>query len=696
MTIQNIFGIYSIFIFLFSTQAFAVTSRVSILHTNDLHSHFRGEKTPLELGGVARLKTAINKIREEVPHAFLVDAGDWSEGSIYYNESAGVESLQMMDRLGYDVAVVGNHDWLNGPDTLLAILKKVKPKTQFISYNLWTENYSRKEEFRKWIPPYVIREAAGFKIAFIGLSTYEFIFDKFFSPISVTEPFLKTRELAARLKEEGEADFVVAISHNTQLINQGILKAAPSVDLVISGHQHKKLVKPIEVSRGGYPSAWVVETGCWGRYLGRVDLKVEEGKLKLDRYQLIQIDSSIPENAQVKAAVEELEERLEKQYGPVFHDTIAESRLEVTREGVNSDMGNLVTDAYRKATQADFAVDSVRFIYTGLHPGVIRTSDVMNAIPAIYNPKTNRSWHLKVLPISGRALKWLLYTLHTSKKVSDLGLLNFSGVSYVYDPLFLQANSAIAIDLNKDLMPSVSSRNPTIMSLPVVKDIRIQGQPLDPDKMYRMALGNGLVEAIDFMNKNIYHGIPLDFLQDTGQESWRILSNYVQSLSPLTSEKIQRENRIRTLQPDLGVYADDVQWFPIRKTNQGILARIQVKVKNYGATSSVEKAEELPPLDPGDPFVGESESYPETPRQPFQLHLLVNQNGIDEAVHPHFEEAGSVQTVTSLKPGESATYTWEAEIPKAAGFYPITVRVEGDYYEINQTNNEVTRWFVEE
>src|SRR5690349_7992090 len=73
----------------------AVPVNVTLMHTNDLHSHFRGEKTALGLGGVARLKTAIHRVRKEVPDALLVDGGDWSEGSIYYTAGAGRETLKM-------------------------------------------------------------------------------------------------------------------------------------------------------------------------------------------------------------------------------------------------------------------------------------------------------------------------------------------------------------------------------------------------------------------------------------------------------------------------------------------------------------------------------------------------------------------------------------------------------------------------
>src|SRR4051812_42137084 len=87
--------------FLTGSAALAAPIPVTLLHTNDLHSHFRAERTPLGLGGVARLKTAILRERAKSPNTLLLDGGDWSEGNIYYTLGAGVETLRMMDHMSY-------------------------------------------------------------------------------------------------------------------------------------------------------------------------------------------------------------------------------------------------------------------------------------------------------------------------------------------------------------------------------------------------------------------------------------------------------------------------------------------------------------------------------------------------------------------------------------------------------------------
>ena len=85
-------------------------TQVSILHTNDLHSQWRPDTEPPHLGGIARLKSKLDILRKKLPYSVLVDGGDWSEGSIYFTEGAIAGSIEMMEHLGYDVAVVGNHD----------------------------------------------------------------------------------------------------------------------------------------------------------------------------------------------------------------------------------------------------------------------------------------------------------------------------------------------------------------------------------------------------------------------------------------------------------------------------------------------------------------------------------------------------------------------------------------------------------
>jgi len=641
------------------------TVELTLIHTNDLHSHFRPEKGPLGLGGVARLKTAIDRIRKEVPNTLLLDGGDWSEGGIYYNEGTGIEDLKMMDALGYDAAVVGNHDWLNGPDTLLDILAQVQPKTTYLAANVSAENFSRADEFAKRIPPYVIRNVGGVKVALIGLVTYEFIYDKFLKPIKISEPVLSTATLAARLKGEEGVKVVIAISHNSVTANQTLLTLAPAVDLVIGAHDHKMLTKPVEVSRLGTHPGWVFETGSFGRYLGRVNLVIDKDGLRLAPKQtfLIQMDSKIPEDPSILAQLEALEARIEDRYGRIFHDHIGSSQIALNKKGLENAMGNLVTDAFVEASHADFAIDSSAFIPGEFQIGEISTVDVFNALPAIYNPATQKSWTLKTLPIKGRTLKWLLYAFYASKKISSYGFLSVSGLSFIYDPFFPIQNF--------DLQPRMSINSVSAESIPVVKDIRIQGKPLDENKIYQMGVSGGLIESIDFVNTHLFKLLDLDEARDTGLESWRVLKDHISAHSPLNEKSVTVGDRIRTLQANLGVLSEDIRWVPKVRGMNSMSAEITVKVTNFGASPSEAGTEQKGP----------------------RVHLWVNRNGLNYAVDPNYKEVGALQAIPSLKPGESHVFQWNIDLPAQGEYYPVTAKIEGTESAVAQNYTEAARWF---
>jgi len=664
------------------SQAHAMTEKkpnfdpvsVTILHTNDIHSHFRETTGPLKLGGLARLKTKIDQIRSEIPHTILVDAGDWSEGNIYYTQGTGVETLRLMDRMGYEVAVIGNHDFINGPDILLNTLESANPKIKFIAANLVADQFHRSEEFKKWVLPYVIQEVENVKIAFIGLTTYEFIYDKFALPLKITEPFQLAQDLASELKKH--VDAVIAVSHNSTLSNAHLLKNAPAVDLVISGHEHKKLTKPIEVQREGGRTGWIVETESWGRYLGKLDIKITSDGVDLEDYRLLQIDSRTPEDPEILEHITSIEQSIGAQFGSLMKNQIGESHFELTQTGVENTMGNLVTDAYLNMTHADLALESRQFIYGEIHNGPLHSVDIFNAHPAVYNPATQKTWTLKTVPISGRALKWVLYLVYATKKLSSFGVLSASGMTCNYAPLFYWANTQynlmesllISDEFDSFISPFTSEHN-----LPVVQDILIQGEPLDLNRKYTMATGGGLIEAIEFIDKQIVNAIPLDGLVDTGKENWRVLEEYIHEHSPLTPDKVPTGERIRTRQSDLGIYDGDIEWQPHSKEKDGMVARVKVRIKNYGLNNSL------------------AGSVSNGPR----LHIFFNKQGIETGIDPDFQELATSWPIPSLAPGESTWATWDVILPEIAGMFPVTFKLDSSSSEVNITNKEVTHWFVE-
>ena len=697
LMLQYLYRLTSAVLFWFVTLAFQTLTlwpaplyaapeevEVTILHTNDLHSQFREKAYPIRIGGIARLNTAIRAIRKTHPQTTLVDGGDWSEGSIYYTLGAGLESIQMLDRMGYDFAVLGNHDFLNGPDILLDALGFAKPRTRFLAKNLSIpDSYPRKKEFEQAILPYQIQDYGGFKIAWIGMTTYEFIYDKYLEPIQITNPFTAAANLARKLKSEEKVDGVVVISHNSIKTNELILRAANEfagqnqIDLIIGAHDHKKLSRPHEVKslRGG-PPAWIVETGSGGEYLGQVTVKLSAGHMELQNYQLIQMDAKIPEDPETLEWIKQLDHRVEAKYGSVFDEEIGKSEIDFSGMGVENLMGDWVTDCYRKETGSHLSIESNRFISHPILPGTIHSYDLFNAAPPIYNPKTGLTWTLRTFPIRGNTLKWLLYLLFGTKKLSNYGLINVSGLKLKYDPLFATAEDFDPDEPNNlalDLQNLGGNRFIGIEGIPVVKDIQIfnpstsEYLPLKESSNYTVATGGGLIESIQWLNSKLGKVIPLDELRDTEKENWRVLADQVRATTPLTRENVTVGDRIQTAQSNLGVYPIDITWVPKAPSATGWTAEVRAKIRNYGS----------------------SRSHPGP-----QVRLLLNKNRSNLSIEPDYIEDPLVYELKLLEPGEFQELVWNVTVPKGEESFPVTVRIFGIDEEVNTTNHEATVWLM--
>ena len=658
---------------------------LTILHTNDLHSHFKPETHPFVRGGLARIKTEIDRIKRIHKNTILVDAGDWSEGSIFYTHNGGLDTVSLMEQMGYELAVIGNHDYLNGPDQLLRMIESATPqKIEFLAANLSSEHYERSSDFQRRILPYVIKTYQGKKVAFIGLTTYEFIYDKFINPIQIQEPLFSTRDLAAELKAQG-MDGIVVISHNGSWVNKKLLSISPEIDLVIGAHDHLQYNTP-QIVEGGLRTrpGWLVETGQWGRNLGQVEVLLSKGEMKLIRGELIQMDETVSEDASIARQIEQIENNIEQKMGPVFHDLVGENDLKVgDGPGNEHPITQLITDAYLEASQADFALENHKFVYGELNPGIITTADVFDLNPAIFNSSTQKSWTLKVLPIQGRVLKWLLYIAYGTHKLGSAGLFDASGLTFNYDPLF-----AASYDDSDDNSPPEpedpyhfqklffnapqpqKSGHLEAEAFPVVQNILIRGKPLDPDHTYTMATGGGLIEAFEFINQNILNLIPLSDLTDTGIENWRVTLQFLQSKAHLKREDLTHGDRIRTLQSDLGIHQRDVQWIPVGRSLFGALGKVRVQVRNFG----------------NQPFNPHSQSNP-------RITLYMNENAYQLNRDPIYVKLGESKLIPKLNPGECTTLEWNSIlIPSSKPNYPITVKIEGAEHEVNPYNHETTLW----
>ncbi len=255
------------------------TKKITILHTNDVHSHI--DPFPVDhprnpnMGGAARRAAIIENIRKEEEHVLLLDAGDIFQGTPYFNYYGGELEFKLMSMMQYDLATIGNHDFDNGIEGLYAQL----PHAQF---EFVSANYDFKNTvLDSHVKPYKIFNKGGIKIGVFGLGIeLEGLVDKkayketvYLNPIEVAQ------DMARILKHNKKCDLVICLSHlgfsyknePNKVSDLDLAKKTKDIDLIIGGHTHTFLEKPVIQKNSEGKEVMINQVGCYGINLGRVD-----------------------------------------------------------------------------------------------------------------------------------------------------------------------------------------------------------------------------------------------------------------------------------------------------------------------------------------------------------------------------------------------------------------------------------------
>ena len=216
---------------------------ITILHTNDTHSQVeptnpKAEKNA-DLGGYARRMGLIAREREADPNLLLLDAGDFSQGSPYFNYFRGRVEVEAMNRMGYDAGTFGNHEFDNGLDTLAMLVRMARFPIVCANYDVTGT------PLEGLVKPYVILRRGGLKIGVIGVgvSPDDLIAKDNFGGITYMDPLPVINETAAMLREKKHCDLIIVLSHlgtdNTDNVSdEQLVPELRSVDIIIGGHTH--------------------------------------------------------------------------------------------------------------------------------------------------------------------------------------------------------------------------------------------------------------------------------------------------------------------------------------------------------------------------------------------------------------------------------------------------------------------------
>jgi 5'-nucleotidase len=273
------------------------TKRLTILHTNDVHSHvepFAADhpRNP-NMGGVARRATLINQIRAEQPNVLLLDAGDSFQGTPYFNYYGGEIEWKLMSMMGYDATTLGNHEFDNGLEGLLNPMKQAK-------FDIINANYDFKNTILDGkIKPYKIYEKDNLKIGIFGLGVeLQGLVNKIqYGETVYLNPLEIAQDMTRLLKYDKKCDLIICLSHlgynyknEPDKISDLILaKKTKDIDLIIGGHTHTFLDKPTVVKNLVDQDVIVNQVGAYGINLGRIDFEFVEKSKKLTTTKQIEI-----------------------------------------------------------------------------------------------------------------------------------------------------------------------------------------------------------------------------------------------------------------------------------------------------------------------------------------------------------------------------------------------------------------------
>ena len=258
--------------------------KITILHTNDVHSHIDPfpKNDPLNPsgGGVIARANLINLIKKGNPHTLVLDAGDVFQGTPYFNFFGGELELKLMSKMGYNASTLGNHEFDNGMEKLSKVLKHA-------NFSFLNSNYTLKNTpLENKIKSHEIFNINGIKIGVFGLGIEleGLVEKKLYKGVKYLNPIEISKDISDDLKYNHNCDLIICLSHlgfsyskdKNIMCDLILAKQTKNIDLIIGGHTHTFLDEPVKVKNLENKDVIINQVGCFGINLGKIDFYFSE------------------------------------------------------------------------------------------------------------------------------------------------------------------------------------------------------------------------------------------------------------------------------------------------------------------------------------------------------------------------------------------------------------------------------------
>lgn len=450
--------------------------QVDILFLHDTHSHLNSFLTvensqDTVLGGFAKIKTLIDQVKETNPDALVLDAGDFSMGTlvqtIYHTDAA---ELKMLGALGCDAATLGNHEFDYRSSGLAGALNAAaesgEPVPAMVLCNIdWEameaegltqDQLLLKNAFENYgMEDYIVLTKGDVKIAVFGIFGEDSLACAPTCVLQFKDAPEAAASVVAEIKEKEEVDMIVCLSHSgtneeeSKSEDEILAKAVPEIDLIISGHTHSTLTAPI-----CHGNTYIVSCGSYGRNLGSLSMSQQpDGRWHMEHYELLPVTETVQSDAAAQAKIDLLMEKVDSAYLSRFGYTRQQVLAQNTVAFSTSDdlynihtehnLGNLLADAFAYAVNqsgdsdthpVDVAIVPSGCVRDTFATGDITVEDVFNAYSLGIGADGIPGYPLISIYLTGAELKT---GAEIDASVSDFmpsARLYLSGIHFSFNP----------------------------------------------------------------------------------------------------------------------------------------------------------------------------------------------------------------------------------------------------------------------
>lgn len=473
-------------------QDAAPGTAVDIVFTHDTHSHLNTFTTVVdgletELGGFARMNTLIEAQRAQNPDTLVIDGGDFSMGTLIQTvfETQAAE-LRMLGYLGCDVTTLGNHEFDYRSKGLANMLTSAQASGDAVPAMVvcnvdWdtmeseglTEGQQRlKDAFTAYgVSDYTVLEKGDVDIAVVGVFGKDALACAPTCELKFEDPIEAVKQTVADIKANEDVDMIVCVSHSgtwedeSKSEDELLAKAVPDLDLILSGHTHTELEKPIQ-----HGSTYVVSCGEYGKNLGELTLTQQaDGRWAMSAYELIPITSDIAVHAATQQTIDSFMDTVDTDYLARFgytkdqvlaeNDIVFSTQKDLENIHEEHNLGDIIADAYVYAVENAADYDGVPVDLAVVPSGTVRDTyargditveQVFNSFSLGIGADGVPGYPLISVYLTGREIRT---AAEIDASVSDFmttARLYCSGLNFTYNPHRLLLNKVTDVCLEDD------------------------------------------------------------------------------------------------------------------------------------------------------------------------------------------------------------------------------------------------------